>query len=591
MTYFRYPILAAVALTLPLLFGCQHMPSSSSTETEVTPTESPASQILKHAENLFSQGLFEQSSQQLATLTAPLTPTESARQHLLQARLLQQQNQPAAALKLLLNPPGKLPVESARLWLELRRKLALSQGQWLAASRDSLDLMPLLNEAEKTAGYRQLWQQLQTAKSTELKKALTQKESPELAGWLELAYLVRQQHQPDKLKQALRTWAKRYPQHPASQQLPPNLSWVRDLNWQIPSQIALILPMSGQASAALKPIVDGFNAARQYSGHRNRIMFYDSNTKDVTELYQEAVRDGNQVIVGPLEKEKVSQLAEWGQLTKPTLALNYAQKEGLSSAELYQFALAPEDELMQIAEQAWLEQHRHVLLLLPKNPYGQRVKQAFSQIWQGYGGQISAIAEYRNTAELPGLLRQHLKIADSEQRKARLQTELATPLQGTASPRPDVDLILMAGTRPEARQLKSILTSLYAQQIPVWGTSRLNDGAKNPGMDQELNGFRLTDAPWMLDEYFQTERARLTRGLPQYRDGAARLFAFGYDAYQLLPLLPILRKQPDYQLNGLSGSLLLDSQQRLQRRLVWSEYRQGRASIGQQPDISPSTTP
>lgn len=580
MTYRGYRILSAAIAGLLLFSGCQQAPVGPASSETQTPALSPSGKQLQQVQTWLDQGDLVQAQQLLQEIPqSALDPVETARYRLLNARLLQKKNQIKAALKLLITPPPSLPVPEAKAWLQLRQQLTLADGQWLASSRDSLELIPLSTDPERAAIYRQLWLQLQSTKIADLKQSLKQQESPELAGWLELAYLARNQHQADKLKRDLRAWAKRYPQHPASQQLPPDLSWVKELNWQIPSQIGLLLPMTGPTSSAIKPILDGFNAARRYSGHKNRIMFYDTTNKDLISLYQEAVRDGNQVIVGPLEKDKVSELASWGQLSKPTLALNYSQTDSPSSGYLYQFALAPEDELMQIAEQAWLENHRQVMLLLPKNAYGQRVNQVFSQIWQSYGGRITTIAEYRNTAELPGLLKNRLQIANSEQRKAALEQQLGTPLQGKPSPRPDIDLILMAGTRPEARQLKSILTGLYAQHIPIWGTSRLNDGNRNPGMDQELNGLRLTDAPWMLDDYFQDERARLTRGLPRYQDSAARLFAFGYDAYQLLPLLPILRQKPDYQLNGLSGTLLMDSQQHLQRRLVWSEYQQGRVTL------------
>jgi outer membrane PBP1 activator LpoA protein len=583
MMYLRSPIMAVIASGLLFsLSGCQTAPHSK-TGTDPLPAEAPlsaAGQQLKQIESMVQQGQLQESLLQLKQLRQqPLGLTESAQATLLQAQILRQQRQYAAALKLLVNPPESLPATQAKAWLELRSQLAIAQGEWLAAARDTLALLPLSPDSEKSQRYPQLWQQLQGAKTAELKQAIKQQdEDNELMGWLELAYLSRSQHQADSLKRELRRWAQRYPQHPASQQLPPDLAWVRDLNWQIPSQIGIILPMSGPTSAAVKPVIDGLNAARQHSGHKNRVMLYDSYQKDIVQLYEEAARDGNQVIVGPLEKEQVNQLATWGKLTKPTLALNYAQEDLMPPGMLYQFSLAPEDELMQIAEQAWQENHRKVMLLLPKNAYGQRVNQAFSQIWQSYGGQVSDITEYQNANDLPKLLRQHLKIADGEQRQAAVQQQLGKKVLGHPTPRPDVDLILMAGTRPEARQLKSILTSLYAQHIPIWGTSRLNDGPRNPGMDQELNGIRLTDAPWMLDDFFQDERSKLIGTWPKYQAGAARLFAFGYDAYQLLPILPILRQQPDYQLNGLSGSLLMDSRQHIQRRLVWSQYQKGRVS-------------
>jgi outer membrane PBP1 activator LpoA protein len=49
----------------------------------------------------------------------------------------------------------------------------------------------------------------------------------------------------------------------------------------------------------------------------------------------------------------------------------------------------------------------------------------------------------------------------------------------------------------------------------------------------------------------------------------------GADAYLLAPRLNQLLALPDTQLDGLSGTLSLNPQQRIERQLPWAEFRDG----------------
>ncbi len=74
------------------------------------------------------------------------------------------------------------------------------------------------------------------------------------------------------------------------------------------------------------------------------------------------------------------------------LALN--QIEGAAPAQLYQFALAPEDEARQAAERASLDGHTRALAMVPAGAWGARQLQAFTDRFQELGGTVIRAERY-----------------------------------------------------------------------------------------------------------------------------------------------------------------------------------------------------
>ncbi|MDO6806074.1 penicillin-binding protein activator, partial [Wenyingzhuangia sp. 1_MG-2023] len=89
--------------------------------------------------------------------------------------------------------------------------------------------------------------------------------------------------------------------------------------------------------------------------------------------YAEALMSGAQWVVGPVSKQEVVALEQRQDLAIPTLALNYgdpaADNEATTSANLYQFGLAPEDDAIQAANQAWADGHRRALVMIPEGSW------------------------------------------------------------------------------------------------------------------------------------------------------------------------------------------------------------------------------
>ncbi|MCR3843466.1 penicillin-binding protein activator, partial [Pseudomonas aeruginosa] len=126
----------------------------------------------------------------------------------------------------------------------------------------------------------------------------------------------------------------------------------------------------------------------------------------------------------------------------------------------------------------------------------------------------------------------------------------------------------------QARQIKPTLAFQYAGDLPVYATSHLYTGTNNPTQDQDLNGIRFCETPWLLNPSDPT-RQQVAAQWPQANGSMGRLYAMGVDAYRLAPRLPELKAVPSLQIDGLTGTLSLNPTQRIERQLQWAEFRNG----------------
>ncbi len=95
-----------------------------------------------------------------------------------------------------------------------------------------------------------------------------------------------------------------------------------------PKRIALAMPLNGKLAKAGQAVVDGFMAARFESKAGSDavpyIKVYDTTQlSSLDALYFQASADGMDIVIGPLDKEKVIELSQKDALPIPTLALNY----------------------------------------------------------------------------------------------------------------------------------------------------------------------------------------------------------------------------------------------------------------------------
>lgn len=479
-----------------------------------------------------------------------------------------------------------LSAENKRKLLKLRADAYTLTGNWLEKAKSHLQLEPLLNDEAAIAQNREsLWQALMQMTPQALDMYNPGYPPADDSGWFALAYAVKAyQHNPEAQEVALEDWRRSYPRHPADPALYQEaLKTAGSLLPQHIRDIAVILPADGPFVEAARSIKQGIIAAHYASGSASKLHFLNVQTSPspgqahIEQLYQKAISLGADIIIGPLQKASVETLARLPELPVPVLALNRVDAE-LSRPNLYQFALAPEDDATAVATFARRRGYQHAVVLAPQGDWGDRVAEAFSQAWLEQGGNILSQAQY-NEAEndFRDVLIPLMGLDVSEQRYRALKSVLGRSLSFEPRRRQDIDFLFLIARPLKARQLVPQLKFHRSGQLPIIATSHAYTGQKDPQQDIDLNDLIIADIPWMFpalasqDEVYQM----LQEQSQDQPGGLLRLYALGVDAYRLVPQLNQLSLDPEQIYQGATGNLSLSETGQIVRNMSWGQFKQG----------------
>jgi outer membrane PBP1 activator LpoA protein len=518
---------------------------------------------------------------------------------LLWARVALLKNDPREALATLDTLRGvKVPTSFRKAFHHYRAEAYSIMGDLLKVAHEHILLQALLTDPnEQRKNQHAIWEAVNSLKLATLSRRLPA-ELNALRGWMELAIIIKSPH-PDSIafKQSLDHWQQRFPDHPATQEILANLIEISPNLYPEIKKIALLLPLTGKFAEAATAIQDGFITAwyNDPSTHRRPLVnVYDTNTTSIDEVYQTAVDEGADLVVGPLEKPTIEALVRRDSLPVTTLALNQLDLSpaGIPSwtpkhDKLYQFGLSPEDEARQIAERAWLDGHMRAIALTPESEWGKRVFKAFEQRWETLGGQLLTHRSYTPNKENYSLLaREVLQTVGS---KPLIAEARAAAGEEHSEPRPrrDADFVFLAGFPGEIRQIQPDLVSHSRGTLPVYSTSHVYSGMINRSMDSPLNGIIFGDMPWILGPSpgDSTElRDTVLRNWPKTARTYPRLYAFGIDAYHILPQIELLRAHAFARFVGETGRLRMDQYGRIHRQLSWARFVNGMPTLlGENP--------
>ena len=425
-----------------------------------------------------------------------------------------------------------------------------------------------------------LWQSLMSIPFTELQQLSLSGMSDTARGWYSLAAINKNnQIDLEQQREQLQVWLRDWRQHPAHNNLPSDLKLLQSLIEQQPKQIALLLPMQGKLAEAGEAVRDGFFAAyfQAVSNRRHtpEVRQYDSSG-DVIAAYQQAIAEGADLVIGPIDKEKVTELSLMPSLDVPVLSLNYPDTPPAQPLKgFYQFGLAVEDEARQVARQAFLEGHRQAMVIIPSQEWSERSARAFANEWGKLGGVVVNRSQFQSGANYSKLVKDAMQIESSLVRNREMQELLGIPLQTSPRSRSDVDMIFLIADPAQGRQIKPTFAFHYAGNIPVYATSQIYSGQPNPRADRDLNGVRFNTMPWLFDTSSPEKQS-----VAQHTKSAAvygRLHALGADAFRLYARLPQLEQVPDMRIFGATGALHMLEDGRIEREQIWVRFRNGEA--------------
>ncbi len=600
-----------------LLTACAYNPSSNNNYQPPAPQLLAANTYLQMAEQsvdeeqqqdyrllalerLVQDRKNTQATKLLKTLRSePLTPEQQAQKQLLTADLQLTQNKIPQATKTLQAVAASNVILSDQQQVKLHTLLAnayADKGLIAESLAEHAMALPLIkNQYAYNREVLATWQLLQKQNLRKLQALMIQNPTPNLRGWLQLAILA---HQPNANgKQFMRNiegWQAKYSNHAAQAILPKRLDWDKLVTNDIPKNVAVLLPLHGALATSAGAIRNGFLAA-YFSAKTNyqqtpNLTFYDTSADNVNNVYQSAIEQGANFVVGPLTKPNVEKLVIGDNISTPTLALNTISssfnpnRKYQLPTNLYQFGLSPIDEAVQIANLAWQQRHSNALIVAPANKRGQQIAKAIGLRWQKLGGDVVADLAYNGSNNLSRSIQQLLTVDQSQARIKSLEKTLGQRMRSLPRRRQDVDCIFLVAQPTIGRQIQPLFKYFFAGNIPIFATSSIYSGSGSK-RDQDLNEVLFTDMPWVLADNQQFDpdlaaiRGQLKKLYPNSFQRYSKLYALGVDAYNVIPELNMLAVLPNFGNTSATGTLYLDKQQHLYRRLLLAQMHNGRPRL------------
>lgn len=460
------------------------------------------------------------------------------------------------------------------------------QQRHLSAVRFLLKLDQIAYSAEQyPQQWELLWQHLNAlseANITALKVGAAQR----TVAWLALAELSRRYAgQQEQLADAMQDWQRRYPTMPSLQQLPENITSLVSLQPYQPQNIAVLLPLSGQFRQHAQAIQNGIMAA---AGSRpdSRLIFIDSNQDDQL-ITQQLHNKDIDFVIGPLLREQVEQFSSSEAWQWPTLFLNSKTATMPRHAERFYFALSMEDEASQMAQLFQQKNYRRPVVIYANNNISQRIAQQFSEQWQQAGHNTPEQYPFSAKEELEALVTRLLETDNSKERIREISSLIGKKTESDPYSRLDIDAIYLIADPVQTRLFKPFIdvsVSQAAPRLPVYASSRSHSTGIDRTDQRDLNGLTFTEMPWMLGEQSGLALREQYQSLfPDQDETLQRLFAMGFDAFQLITSLKQQQRFPAIAFPGMTGQLKLTADGTIQRQLSWAGYRNNRLVALQEP--------
>ncbi|MCK5121196.1 MAG: penicillin-binding protein activator [Methylococcales bacterium] len=466
-------------------------------------------------------------------------------------------------------------------------------GNQLQSAQARIQLDPLLKDPEvRDDNKHVILNTLSLLASQTL--ILEQPSAPDvLGGWMALTIILKSKNaeqNQEQFQSKLHEWHLAFPQHPADTKFLQSYSEGSQNTYKLPSTIAFLLPGSGRFAQAAEVIKKGFLEAYNHdqSSFKPSIRFYDTSIDNPVNLYHQAISEGAELIIGPLNKENIQTLILSTDLTVPVLALNHI--ENIAKDNLFQFGLSPIDEINQLISNATENNHAKALLLTPESNQGHRIANYLTEYLQESGSTLLEAQTY-NTKEsdFSTPIKDLLNLGESKYRYRQLKKLLARNIEYTDRRRQDVDAIFLSSSTHNARSIHPQLRFYRATKLPIYATSQIYSGHINPALDIDLNNIIFCDIPWLFPETYPGDLSQesLRSTWQQLPNKYIRLLALGIDSFNILPHLKDLDNTP---YAGATGTLSLNLNNRITRQLVCAQFVDGKPVLQQHFDFEEEST-
>jgi len=500
--------------------------------------------------------------------------------------------------------------EAAFQKAELQTQLYTQQGNFAAAANSVLKTN--LTDDEKV---QQVWEWITSIPTSSLDSV--GKAYPDLSPFITLRKLTEENaSSPNKLARSLQQFKQVYRGHVLENALPENVIKATQLTDAGANDIAVLLPLSGRLARTGQVVKNGIMAAyytdvekRQDEHLLPRLRFIDTNEVDTQHLLSEI--GDTKFIIGPLLKDTVERLIPSLPLGVNVLALNrpdelpdnasakgvttgssnpaiaddaLASGTGLAGDDtqnelhslglptsLNYYGLAPEDEAKQLAEFIFNKGYRAPIVIAAQSSLYQRMDDTFKKHWRILNNQenkqranITSVS-FNDSNSLREGITQALDVAQSNERINQIEYMTNDEVYNMPRSRRDIDAIVAFASPQDTELLNPIIEASLnpydGKQVPVYATSRSMDYDSGKNQWRDLQNVHFIDMPWLMPSHsWQPLQQEVEQAWQNQNTMQKRLFAFGYDAYQLLPQLGMLNTLKYLSHEGLTGTLSLNQQ-------------------------------
>ena len=321
-----------------------------------------------------------------------------------------------------------------------------------------------------------------------------------------------------------------------------------------PPHLALLLPLKsatfGRAADAVK---EGFLAASQVPGAEPSlpIEIYDSEEggKNLLPIYNRILTDDARIVVGPMTRSEVTEIAKSGMVTAPTLALNLPEGANLALPSLFfSLNLSQEGEARQLANIAFARGLRRAATVTSAAALPKRIQAAFADEWLKLGA--TTTLEYVFSTGAKSL------------------TRFRTALKAQ-----QVDVVFIATDATIARKIRPYIRS----NLAIYATSQVFRSKNDAAINVDLKDLNFVDMPWLIKPdhaavmVYPKPKKSLTAELQ-------RFYALGIDAYRIAQQMLRSEAPPDEFLDGVSGRITLTAGHWYTRELLQATFDQSGAA-------------
>ena len=500
--------------------------------------------------------------------------------------------------------------EAAFQKAELQTQLYTQQGNFAAAANSVLKTN--LTDDEKV---QQVWEWITSIPTSSLDSV--GKAYPDLSPFITLRKLTEENaSSPNKLARSLQQFKQVYRGHVLENALPENVIKATQLTDAGANDIAVLLPLSGRLERTGQVVKDGIMAAyyadvekRQDEHLLPRLRFIDTNNTDTQHLLSEIGE--TKFIIGPLLKDTVESLipnlpvgvnvlalnrpeelpentparnsavtssnalAAQGSLTSSTDLVGENTQDEFRSLDLptslNYYGLAPEDEAKQLAEFIFNKGYRAPIVIAAQSSLYQRMDTTFKKHWRMLNSQenkqranITSVS-FNDSNSLREGITQALDVAQSNERINQIEYMTNDEVYNMPRSRRDIDAIVAFASPQDTELLNPIIEASLnpydGKLVPVYATSRSMDYDSGKNQWRDLQNVHFIDMPWLMPSHkWQPLQQEVEQAWQNQNTMQKRLFAFGFDAYQLLPQLGMLNTLKYLSHEGLTGTLSLNQQ-------------------------------